>query len=1258
MRKLRIVFTGGGTGGHVYPNIAIYEAFLNTSPNSEFLYIGTRKGAEYQIVKNIKNPIKFYSVLSKGIPAKVKSLRTLVSLVFIGLGAVKSYFILRKFKPDIVIGSGGYVAAPVLLASSLLKIKIFIHEQNAIPGRLNRLIGKVASRIAVSFKSTLKYFPEKKVFYSGYPLREIISLKDKNLMKRKFGISVENRVVFFFGGSKGARTINIAVSNILPILLKRKNLTIILSTGMGKNDEYRAYEDTINLIREAGIIPENEKNLIVKEYFDNIDEIYSVSDFVVSRAGAGSIEELAKLKIPAVLIPKIDLPGDHQIVNAREVEKIGGAKIVFEDISQKDGENKISVPEDKLLIAIDEMLKSEKLLKNMKEKLVDREEVVPVKEIINSIQKLTDQKPVIKEEKIISYYLHSLNDEKNYDLIFTSTTFGNSFLSSYYIENEGDSFIFEIKIFGEEEKFLLRNIKGDIYINGKPVEKKSEIFENDKIEVNGKSFIIKKHEEKVEKINDYRMIKSKALSSSLGIFFSRVGGFFREIIILGLFGAKNITDLYVAGLTISNLMRRIVAENALENAFLPIFMRMFRRTKREIMWKSTSSILNFTLLFSVLISLTGIIFAPSIIGMIYSGFESKGILADAVTITRLMLPYLILVTVAAIFSTILKAFNRFGIAEFSSLFFSIGSIIGILILYSISHIHALGIGILFGGFLHALFLFPFVNKILKNKSLQFKYYPTINFTSTVNKKYYSQLIPISVDVFLSKTVEIVDQFLAAGLSEGSLSYLYFAKTIFRLPFAIISQAINSVILRDYSDKIALFNKQKAKKLFIDGVKLNIFLLAPVSIIMLMLAEPVVSIIYGRGKILTDDITNIAFALKFYSLGLVGWGLHSLTSRVFSARIDIRISVYLNFFMLLSNVALSFLLIKTGLGYAGLALATTLSFSVFSLIRIIVLRHRMMGEGIEINIIELSVPLIKTFIASLMMIIVMAQSKTVFSLINPGSKILTNLMLILSLSFVGIAIYLISSLLLKNNDILVFKKRKIKLKEEIPLPMASPFMFLETVSKKPSKYKEYFKYKINIFLSSPKWEIRNIGIKLIGLFEDKEKTELLLKNIKYGHENGFIRRNSVDSFAKIMEWNKRTRDVLKNALNDPYYEVRVSAIKAITSGIEKEDYEFFCSIAMNSFNKASTEEKIAYIKLLAKVGSSENLESLKKYFLSENSIIREELLKMVLSLYKKGELDKVEVIKFVDRILLTSNNMRPHFRIKSILNQIYLEINKL
>jgi len=334
-------------------------------------------------------------------------------------------------------------------------------------------------------------------------------------------------------------------------------------------------------------------------------------------------------------------------------------------------------------------------------------------------------------------------------------------------------------------------------------------------------------------------------------------------------------------------------------------------------------------------------------------------------------------------------------------------------------IYSLALGVLLGGLMQISILVPFIHKLFKNKSLQFSYKPYISFNTQTDKKYYSQLWPISIDVFLSKTSEIVDKFLASGLNIGSITYLHFSIAIFRLPFSFISQAINSVILKEFSDKIALFDKNKAKRLFLDGIKTNLFLLTPVSILMILLSDPIVSLLFERGKFNIFMVHNTSIALKFYSIGLIGWGIHSLTTRIFSARIDIKTSMTLNFFMLLTNIALSIYLVTTPLKFAGLALATSISFILFSFIRFVVLKNRLKQEDIFIKYKEISLSFFRTISASVFMIIVLLEAKFIFNQINFSSRVIENIVLIISLSFIGISIYFLSSLMLKNTEILIF-----------------------------------------------------------------------------------------------------------------------------------------------------------------------------------------------------------------------------------------------
>ncbi len=1255
-KKIKVVFTGGGTGGHVYPNIAIYEAIREKYPDSAFLYIGTRKGAEARIVKTIPQPIDFVAVLSKGIPQRVKSFQTVVSLCYILLGTVKSFFVLRKFKPDIIIGSGGYVAAPVLLAASLLRLSVFVHEQNAVPGRLNRFIARFASRIGVSFPSTAKFFPENKVVVSGYPLRKKIVYNKGENVKEKYRIPEKNKVIFIFGGSGGARTINTAVAKVLPQLLEIGDLTVILSTGRGYSKEYKAFDDTVKILEKNDIPAEIPGKLIIREYFDNIDEIYAITDLVVSRAGAGTIKEITTIGIPSILIPKIDLPGDHQILNAHEVQKIGGARVVYEEVRILQNRRIIYIPETRLLEVIKTTMFEGSDLFNMKKNLKQVEKHNSTELILKEIEQVVERKEKIDEKQIKVFYMQSEDDEKSYELIFDTTTFGNTYLSDIFLENVDENVLFKIQNLNHKDRLILKRIRGDIRVNGQEVDKWAEIKEDDEIGIQDKVFVLKSYFEKVQEYTSEKTLSAKMMGSSFGIVVSRLGGFLREIFTAAYFGAGKAMDIFAIGLTLSNFIRRIVAENALENAFLPIFLRMFHRSSRQKTWEAASSIVNTTLLLSLGFTVIGVLAAPLIIKALFSVYLERGMYVQTVNMTRLMFPYLLLVTGAAVMATYLKAFNRFGLAESSAVFFSVGTIIGIVFFYRVWGLYALAVGVLLGGLFQILFLMPFIFKVFKDKRVAFSYKLLVNFNSTTNKKYYAQLGPISFDVLLAKTSEIVDRLLASRLPVGSISYLYYSQTIFRLPFAIVSQAINSVILKEFSDQMALFDKQKARRLFLDGIKTNLFLLTPLSILMVILAGPLVSLLLERFSFTAADVEHTAFALQFYALGLIGWGIHSLTVRIFSARIDIKTSVLINFFMLGTNITLCILLVRTPLRYAGLALATSISYLLFSVLRVAVLKLKLGQEDILIKWKEILVSFLKTMAAAGLMVIVVVESRLIFGKIRFASKSIENIVLLVSLSFIGISIYFLSSLLLRNTEVLIFRKSLLKRKrQEVPISLLSPFQFLEKVGKKPDQFYDDYSYKINIYTSSPGWEVRNVGIKLIGIFKDKDKVAYLLEILKSVEENGFIKRNALISLRQLDVWDSELTDLLKQLLHDPYYEVRVAAVDYLRECIPAREYTNFKEIIRQKLKKSRWEEKLACLRLVARLGDKEDLPYLEGYYLNSNSRLREELLELLHSFYRRNLFTPEETKGHIEKILLTSNNLSPEFRLKSLIKKIYREI---
>ncbi len=342
----RVILTGGGTGGHVNPALALAEAIKQKNPKSHFLYVGTRGKAEAVIVTRAGYSIRY--VRACGFPGFRPSL-ALARFVFnLSVGIVQSFFYIATFRPGTIVGTGGYVSAPVIFANTVMRMvgmsraRVFIHEQNSVPGKLNRFIGRRADKVLLTFPETKGFFPENGVVV-GYPVRHSVTSTHgpEKGVPMPFQIPDGRRVVFAFGGSQGARTINRALVDALAYLLPRRNdIFVIHGVGLMKTSEYHAWEDTSQ--RLQGKYNEQEQEAInsfyyAQDYFHNIGDIYALSDLVVCRGGAGSLNEISAMGKSALIIPKANLPGNHQVMNARAMKRAGGAQVIFEDTVMEEG---------------------------------------------------------------------------------------------------------------------------------------------------------------------------------------------------------------------------------------------------------------------------------------------------------------------------------------------------------------------------------------------------------------------------------------------------------------------------------------------------------------------------------------------------------------------------------------------------------------------------------------------------------------------------------------------------------------------------------------------------------------------------------------------------------------------------------------------------------------------------------------------------------------------------------------------------------
>ncbi|MDR0842223.1 MAG: glycosyltransferase, partial [Acidobacteriota bacterium] len=344
----RVLLTGGGTAGHVNPALAIGSVLK--SEDTEFLYVGVHGRVEEEIVPHEGMPIQY--VRAAPYPGGGSKLTGFA--ITLAIGVCQAALILLRFRPDVVIGTGSYVAAPAIIAAAILKkmwllrSRIFLHEQNAVPGQLNKLMARFVDKVLVTFPETQSQFPGKSELV-GYPLRRrIASIPREEAMRRMdFTIPDGRRVILAFGGSQGSRTLNHALIDALEYLIPyRDRLYIIHGVGLFKSSEYDAAADTgARLLRQydASQLTNIENFYTWRPFFYDIQNLYSVSNMVIVRGGAGSLNEVATVGLPALIIPKSGLPGNHQVMNARAMERAGGAEVIYEQTTQSSGQFKESL---------------------------------------------------------------------------------------------------------------------------------------------------------------------------------------------------------------------------------------------------------------------------------------------------------------------------------------------------------------------------------------------------------------------------------------------------------------------------------------------------------------------------------------------------------------------------------------------------------------------------------------------------------------------------------------------------------------------------------------------------------------------------------------------------------------------------------------------------------------------------------------------------------------------------------------------------
>lgn len=310
---MKVVVSAGGTGGHIYPALAVLEKLKKEDKNLEILYIGTKNRMESEIIP--KRGIDYIGIEIYGFSKNI--VRDIKNVFLITKSYHKCLKILKEFKPDIVLGFGGYVTYPVLKAAKKLNIKTFLHEQNSIVGKTNKFLSKDIDLVAVSFLSTLNKFPKaRKVIYSGNPCGEN-ALTTKGIKKSEIGLDNKKKLVIVVAGSLGSSSVNEKLKEFLR-LSKKSDFQVLYITGKSH------YEEFIKGTRFGS-------NIKVLPYLDNLAGLMRNCDLIVTRAGASTMSEILALNLPAIFIPSPYVAGNHQYYNALEIVKNNAGLMLEEE---------------------------------------------------------------------------------------------------------------------------------------------------------------------------------------------------------------------------------------------------------------------------------------------------------------------------------------------------------------------------------------------------------------------------------------------------------------------------------------------------------------------------------------------------------------------------------------------------------------------------------------------------------------------------------------------------------------------------------------------------------------------------------------------------------------------------------------------------------------------------------------------------------------------------------------------------------------
>jgi len=427
-----------------------------------------------------------------------------------------------------------------------------------------------------------------------------------------------------------------------------------------------------------------------------------------------------------------------------------------------------------------------------------------------------------------------------------------------------------------------------------------------------------------------------------GTFVSRILGFLRELVTAAYYGTGKGMDLFVIAFTIPTFFRHFLGEDVVERAFMPPFKKLISQQKYSAGWQLLSSCLNIMILALIVFMMICYLIAPLLVRAIAPGLEEQ-LFPQAIKMTYWILPFMVLIGLASFVGGILNFFEMNKIYSLAPAFMSVGVMIGIYFFKSTLGIYALAAGFLLGGFLEFIVQVPFLLVKKIKQQTEAKYYPTIQLKEQEFRKVSKESGFILLKSLLDKSVEIVGRILASFLISGSIASLWFSQRLIQLPLAIIGLAISRSLIPYLTEKKALTQEDD----FINGIKLgismNFALILPTITLFIVMGQPIISIVYQRGSFDAESTSLTSIAFIWYAVGLLGLSLNAFFSRIFSIYQKNKMPFYVSIATSILNIILNFILVKTALKHGGIALASSIAFSVNSIILFIYLYYELSGK---------------------------------------------------------------------------------------------------------------------------------------------------------------------------------------------------------------------------------------------------------------------------------------------------------------------------